>query len=209
MDEKEKAKRTNLMKLEAMSLFAAIRAQAGSERWWYFRSMRSLGHPVRLDQSLSAFRASLHWDYLLCGIDCQLFLEREAHVGQLGDDLWSLSISGIEGKVHALTIHDLLKPLQAEGYYIPNGNENLERQMNFSLGLYGACLMHVDVKFPAHQPPLPSALRVLDLIDQANRLQTPSLSDALITAQKRKDAQTTSDEEDDSDIIMGDWQTWK
>ncbi len=69
--------------------------------------------------------------------------------------------------------------------------------------------MHVDVKFPTHQPSLPCALRVLDLIDRANQLHTPSLSDTLIASQKRKDAQATSNEEDDPDIIMGDWQTWK
>ena len=209
MTDKEQAKKSFHMKLEASALFTGIRTYSNTDRWWYFREMRNLGQPVHLVQTISDFRASIYWDYIMCGIDCQIFLEREAHVGQLGENLWTLSISGIEGKVHALTIHDLLKPLQAEGFYIPNGNENLERQMNFSLGLYGACLMHVDVKFPTHQPSLPCALRVLDLIDRANQFHTPSLSDTLIASQKRKDAQATSNEEDDPDIIMGDWQTWK
>lgn len=205
---KEQAKYSNLMKLEAASLFAAIRAHASTDRWWYFRSMRELGYVVRIDQSISPFRASLHCDYMMGGIECQLFLEREAHVGRLGDDMWSLSFSGIEGKVHALTIQDQLRPLQQEGYYIPNGNENLERQMNFSLGLYGACLMHVDVKFPVQQPPLPCALHVLDVIDQANQRLTPSLPAALMALEQQRQAISQQDDED-PDIIMGDWQTWK
>lgn len=209
MDEKEQAKRTNLMKLEAMSLFAGIRAQAESDRWGYFSEMRRLGRAVRMEQSLSAYRASLHWDYMLCGIECQVFLEREAHVGKLGEDLWSLSFSGIEGKVNALAIHDLLKGLQAEGYYIPNGNENLERQMNFSLGLYGACLMHVDVKFPSHLPPLPCAMRVLDVVDKANQRGTEQLEHTLAEIEEKKNASLAMDDEEDPDIIMGDWQTWK
>lgn len=207
--DKDLAKASSLMKLEAMALFASVKAQAATDRWGYFASMRQLGRPVRIEQSLSSYRASLHWDYLFRGIDCQLYLEREAQAGRPGEDVWMLSVSGIEGKVHALTIHDHLKPLQAEGYYIPNGNENLERQMNFSLGLYGACLMHVDVHFPAQQPPLPCVLRVLDLLEAHNDTSATSLKAALAELDLRRLAQSQADDDDNPDIIMGDWQTWK
>lgn len=201
-------KRTAIMKMEAMSLFATLRAHIASPRWWYFREMQRLGHTVRIDQSISPYRASLHFDYIFRGIECQIFIEREAHVGQPGEDLWILSFSGIEGKVKALTLQDFLKPLQHEGFYIPNGNENLERQMNFSLGLYGACLMHVDVKFPITEPPIPCALRVLDLIDQANS-QSPEPLSEILTRLETEHANHPTDQDDDPDIIMGDWQTWK
>lgn len=202
-------KRTTLMKMEAMSLFANIRAQANTERWWYFRELKTLGKSVRIEQSISAYRASLYWDYIYKGIECQVFLEREAHVGNLGENLWTLSFSGIEGKVKALTLQEALKPLQVEGYYIPNGNENLERQMNFSLGLYGACLMHVDVKFPIDQPPLTCALHVLDIIDQANAEDSEPMSMIINRLDKEKANHQTSDDDEESDIMMGDWQTWK
>lgn len=202
-------KRTTLMKMEAMSLFSNIKAQANTERWWYFRELKTLGKPVRIEQSISAYRASLYWDYIYKGIECQVFLEREAHVGNLGENLWTLSFSGIEGKVKALTLQEALKPLQAEGYYIPNGNENLERQMNFSLGLYGACLMHVDVKFPIDQPPLTCALHVLDIIDQANAEDSEPMCMIINRLDKEKANHQTSDDDEESDIMMGDWQTWK
>lgn len=197
------------MKMEAVALFAGIRAQAQTDRWWYHAEMRRLGRPVTFEQSLSPYRASLRWDYVFAGIDCQVFLEREAHVGRPGEDVWMLSFSGIEGKVKALTLHDHLKGLQQQGFYIPNGNENLERQMNFSLGLYGACLMHVDVHFPPDQKPLSSALTVLDLLDRDNHAATPSLETMLGEIEARRQAALALDENDDPDVIMGDWQTWK
>lgn len=207
--DKDLAKQSALMKMEAMSLFASLKAHARSQRWWYFREMRSLGRTVNLDQSISPYRASLHCDYVFAGIDCQLYVEREAHVGKPGEDMWTISFSGIEGKVNALTIQEHLKPLQADGFYIPNGNENLERQMNFSLGLYGACLMHVDVKFPPNQPALPSALKVLDLIDNENEKSTPSLQEVLLEVDRRRAELLAADSDDDPDVMMGDWQTWK
>lgn len=209
MTPQEQAKRTNLMKLEAMSLFSSIRAFSGTSRWWYFAEMQKLGRTIRLEQSISPYRASLHWDYIFCGIECQIYLEREAHVGNVGDDLWCLSFSGIEGKVHSLTIQEHLKALSSEGFYIPNGNENLERQMNFSLGLYGDCMMHVDVHFPLHQPPLACALQILDLIDRENQASTPSLDALLQELDTKKTANPDTDDSDSIDLIMGDWQTWK
>lgn len=203
------SKNSALMKLEAMALFANVKAQAASPRWWYFRCMRELGRPVRLDQSISPYRASLFWDYIFRGIDCQVYLEREVSQGNPGENLWKLSFSGIEGKVHALTIQDYLKPLQQEGYYIPNGNENLERQMNFSLGLYGACLMHVDVHFPIQQPPLPCVLRVMDLLEQQNSASDTPLEVTLAELDQKRALQSQADTDEDPDIMMGDWQTWK
>lgn len=209
MDQKELAKRSNLMKLEAMALFAGVKANAASDRWWYFREMRRVGRPVRLDQSLSAYRASLFWNYLFLGIDCQVYLEREAHVGRQGEDLWILSFSSIEGKQHAQIIEEHLKPLQEKGFYIPNGNENLDRQMNFSLGLYGDCLMRVDVHFPSNRPPLPCLLEVLDLMEDYNMSQSESIEKILNDLDNKRASALAQDEEEDPDIIMGDWQTWK
>lgn len=210
-DERYRAKQSNLMKLEAMALFVGLKAQAASERWWYFVEMRSLGREVKLDQRISSFRASLSFDYRFRGIECQVFLEREAAVGQLGEDVWHINISGIEGKANAIIIGNALKPLQEKGYYIPNGNENLERQMNFSLGLYGSCLMQVDVHFPATRPPLPCALEAMDLLDAENRRHSPSLASLIQEAEARQ--QQLADEESqsptDDDVMMGDWQTWK
>ena len=206
--DKDFAKQSAVMKLEAMALFAAIKAQAQTQRWWFFSQMRNCGRAVRFEQSVSSYRASLHFDYIFCGIDCQIYIEREVHSSLTSASAWTLSFSGIEGKDHALTIQNALKPLQDEGYDIPNGNENLERQMNFSLGLYGSCLMHVDVKFPPHQSPQLAALRVLDLIDSVNRTGTPSLDDVLRNLDLLRAASINSDD-DNPDIIMGDWQTWK
>ena len=209
MQDKDQAKRTAIMKMEAMTLFSTLRAQTSTDRWWYFREMRAINRNVRLDQSISPYRASLHWDYIFRGIECQVFLEREAHVGEIGEDLWTMSFSSIEGKVNALTLQECLKPLQNEGYYIPNGNENLERQMNFSLGLYGACLMHVDVKFPINQPAVMCAQHVLDVIEKANEDYEQSLTDIIKRIDKERASNSSSEEEENDDIMMGDWQTWK
>lgn len=209
MQDKDQAKRTAIMKMEAMTLFATLRAQTSTERWWYFREMRAINRPVRLDQSISPYRASLYWDYIFRGIECQVFLEREAHVGAIGEDMWTMSFSGIEGKVNALTLQDCLKPLQNEGYYIPNGNENLERQMNFSLGLYGACLMHVDVKFPVSQPAVICAQHVLDIIEKANEEGSAPLRETIARIDAERALNNTTDDSENDDIMMGDWQTWK
>ena len=47
---KEQVKQSNLMKLEAMALFAGVKAHTSTERWWYFSEMRRVGRPVRLDK---------------------------------------------------------------------------------------------------------------------------------------------------------------
>lgn len=205
----EQAKRTALMKLEASALFANVKAQASGSRWWYFEQMRILGHEVRIEQRISAYRASLSFDYQFCGIECMIFLEKESTIGRLGENTWMVSISGIEGKVKALTIADALKPLQAEGYYLPNGNENLERQMNFSLGLYGACMMHVDIHFPSDKAPLPCFVRFMDLMDAINRERTDSLEQNIKEAEMRQQESVDDSDPFEDDVMMGDWQTWK
>ena len=206
---REQAKRSNLMKLEAMALFAGVKAYCSTDRWWYFREMRRVGRPVRIDQSISAYRASLQWNYLFLGIDCQVFLERKALLGSPQEDLWTLSFSSIEGKDHAATLHDHLKPLQQQGFYIPNGNENLERQMNFSLGLYGACLMHVDVRFPTERPPLPCLLQIMDIMEDDNSKESKPIEEILQKLDEKRASLLASDEDENPEIIMGDWQTWK
>lgn len=208
MDQKEQAKKSNLMKLEAMALFTSFRAQASSNRWWYFSEMKRIGHPIKLEQNISQFRACLYWDYIFAGIDCQVYLESDARSSLSGVNCWQLSFSGIEGKDHALIIEEHLKSFRSKGYYIPNGNENLERQMNFSLGLYGSCLMHVDIHFPSDQKPLPCLLEILDWLETINQRETPDLSQALKTIETKRVSLLTNEEED-PDIIMGDWQTWK
>lgn len=206
---KEQSIQSAVMKMEAMALFAGVRAQAATDRWWYFSEMRRVGRSVRLEQSISPYRASLFWSYIFRGIDCMVYLEREAHMGRPGEDVWKLSFSQIEGKVSALTLQDHLKPLQQEGFYIPNGNENLERQMNFSLGLYGACLMHVDVHFPTNQPPLPSLMKVMDLLEARNKEFSATIEPILNEIDNKRALAQQQDEDEDPDIIMGDWQTWK
>jgi len=197
------------MKLEAMALFAGVKAYCSTDRWWYFREMRRVGRPVRLDQSISAYQASLQWNYLFLGIDCQVFLERKALLGSPQEDLWTLSFSSIEGKDHAATLHDHLKPLQQQGFYITNGNENLERQMNFSLGLYGACLMHVDVRFPTERPPLPCLLQIMDIMEDDNSKESKPIEEILRKLDEKRASLLASDEDANPEIIMGDWQTWK
>ena len=193
--DKEQAIRSKLMKLEATALFAGVRAEIESEHWAYFSEARKQGFAYNMRQNISPYRASLNFNYVFRNISMIVYLEREAHVGKIGEDMWMLSFSGIAGKAQAIMVADALQGLKDKGYYIPNGNENLERQMNFSLGLYGDCLMHVDVRFPIDRPALQCFVEVMDCIESLNtRLDPQSLND---------------DDEDDQLVIMGDWQTWK
>ena len=193
--DKEQAIRSKLMKLEATALFAGVSAEIESEHWAYFRDARKQGFAYNMRQNISPYRASLNFTYVFRNISMIVYLEREAHVGKIGEDMWMLSFSGIAGKAQSIMVADALQDLKDKGYYIPNGNENLERQMNFSLGLYGDCLMHVDVRFPIDRPALQCFVEVMDCIESQNtRLDPQSLND---------------DDEDDQLVIMGDWQTWK
>lgn len=194
--DKALAIRSNLMKFEATALFAGVRAEIESDRWPFFSEAREQGYAYNVGQSISPYRASINFTYVFHNITTVVYLEREAHVGNIGENMWTLSFASIEGKAQAITIADNLQELKEKGYYIPNGNENLERQMNFSLGLYGACLMHVDVKFPIDRPALQCFCEVMDCIEARNA---------------RLDMSAINDDDDDTDdlVIMGDWQTWK
>lgn len=198
--EKNLAIRSKIMKFEATALFAGVRAEIESDRWFFFREARCQGFAYNVAQSISPYRASISFTYVFRGISTVVYLEREAHVGNIGENLWTLSFASIEGKTQALMIADNLQGLKEYGYYIPNGNENLERQMNFSLGLYGACLMHVDVKFPIDRQPLQCFCDVMDHIDQRNsNLNLKEIQEGL----------NDSSDEDEDYVMMGDWQTWK
>ena len=193
--DKEQAIRSKLMKLEATALFAGVSAEIESEHWAYFRDARKQGFAYNMRQNISPYRASLNFTYVFHNISMIVYLEREANVGKIGEDMWMLSFSGIAGKAQSIMVADALQGLKDKGYYIPNGNENLERQMNFSLGLYGDCIMHVDVRFPIDRQALQCFVEVMDCIESHNtRLDPQSLND---------------DDEDDQLVIMGDWQTWK
>lgn len=200
MLEKDNAKRSNLLKLEATILFTQIRNQLESSRWFYFEEARRQTFAIQLSQSISPYRASLHFRYVHGGSLYDAYLEREAHVGAIGENLWTLSFPGIEGKTQASLLRDHLAPLRSEGYDIPNGEEYLDRQMNFSLGLYASCLMRVDVRLPISHAPFAAFCRIMDHLESYpnEHLDYASLVDA------QGDV-----EESDTDLMLGDWQTWK
>lgn len=202
MDDKEFAKRSNLLKLEATILFTQIKNQLDTSRWFFFDEARRQNFSLLYSQSISPYRASLHFRYVHCGILYDAYLEREAHVGAIGESHWILSFPGIEGKTQASMLRDHLAPLRQEGFDIPNGEEYLDRQMNFSLGLYASCLMRVDVRFPQHEPAFAAFCHVMDLLEEHSQQNSTPLYASLIA--------TPQDEEEDSpELIMGDWQTWK
>jgi len=203
MDNKTLAIRSNLMKFEATALFAGVRSEIESDRWFFFREARRNEFSLNVGQSISPYRASINFTYVYRSISTVVYLEREAHVGKIGENLWTLSFASIEGKTQASIIADAFQELKGKGYYIPNGNENLERQMNFSLGLYGSCIMHVDVKFPTERPALQCFCEVMDCIDKHNAEGT--IDFGLIKNLQQEESQDS----DDDYIMFGDWQTWK
>lgn len=203
MNEKESAKRSNLLKFEATMLFTQIKNQLESSRWFFFVEARKQAFSLQLSQSISPYRASLHFRYVHANHLYDAYLEREAHVGHIGEDLWTLSFPGIEGKTAASLLREHLAPLRQEGFDIPNGEEYLDRQMNFSLGLFAACLMRVDVQFPLSAQPFPSFCRILDHLES---LQPAQLDLKAIENQVKAQA---IDDDEGSDMMLGDWQTWK
>lgn len=203
MTEKESAKRSNLLKFEATMLFTQIKNQLDSSRWFFFGEARRQAFSLQISQSISPYRASLHFRYALDDYLYDAYLEREAHVGHIGEDLWTLSFPGIEGKTAASLLRNRLAPLRLEGFDIPNGEEYLDRQMNFSLGLYAACLMRVDVRFPISAQPFPSFCRIFDHLDscQPARIDLKEI--------ENRNTSTSDSENEDDEIMYGDWQTWK
>lgn len=197
--------RSNIMKFEATALFANVKSAIDAERWYYFREARRQGFSYQLGQSISPYRADIHFLYVFRDVITELYLEREAHVGNIGEDMWQMTFASIEGKAQASLLTDNLLALKEKGYYIPNGNENLERQMNFSLGLYGECLMQIVVRFPTDKAPFQCFCEVMDHIDGINS-QTPIDFKSIMEKQNASNNHAS----DDDDIIMfGDWQTWK
>jgi hypothetical protein len=201
MNEKESAKRSNLLKFEATMLFTQIKNQLETSRWFFFDEARRQNFSLRLSQSISPFRATLYFRLVHCGILYDAYLEREAHIGEVGDDMWMLSFPSIEGKTQAALLRDHLSALRTKGFDIPNGEEYLNRQMNFSLGLFASCLMSVEVRFPLHTPPFAAFCQVMDHLE--------SFDDHRPTNYSSLEAATVRNEEDTPDILFGDWQTWK
>lgn len=201
MTEKESAKRSNLLKFEATMLFTQIKNQLETSRWFFFVEARRQAFSIALSQSISPYRATLRFRWVHCGILYDAYLEREAHIGQPGEDLWTLSFPSIEGKTQAALLRDHLLPLRDEGYDIPNGEEYLNRQMNFSLGLYASCLMTVEVRFPIHQPAFPAFCRIMDHLE--------TYDDHSIIPYNQLETSPQESESDAPDMLLGDWQTWK
>lgn len=190
---------SKLLRMEATALFARIGQAAAGDRWWFFAEARRVHYPSRIDQSISAYRAWMRLDYSLSGVPIEIYLERDAET--LRTSGWNYSIY-VEGKGRETQVLDMLKPLSDAGYRISNGNENLERQMNFSLGLYGACLQHIVITPPSDgRIALEAAMAFMDALDAINR----SLGCELVVP----DTQDDDDYGFDSDVIFGDWQTWK
>lgn len=209
MDQKESLKRSNLLKFEATMLFTQIKNQLESSRWFFFDEAHRQGFGLQLSQSISPYRASLHFRYVLCGVLFDAYLEREAHVGLLGENRWTLSFPGIEGKTHATLLRDRLHILRSEGYDVPNGDEYLDRQMNFSLGLFAACLMRVDVHFPLSSRPFDCFCHVMDVLDLANRQHSASTAVSVPFSTLEINSASTTDDDLSEDLMTGDWQTWK
>lgn len=69
--------------------------------------------------------------------------------------------------------------------------------------------MHVDVHFPTDRPPLPCLLEVMDHIEQINREQSDTIEQQLALLDQKRASILANDEDEDPDIMMGDWQTWK
>ncbi|MBQ0056556.1 MAG: hypothetical protein KBT20_02765 [Bacteroidales bacterium] len=196
-------KYSNLLKFEATMLFTQVKHRlSNTTAWPYFEASRRDCYSLQLTQSISPYRASLHFRYVHSQVIFDVYLEREAYVGEIGQNMWSLSFPGIEGKAHALMLRNILQPLISQGYDVPNGEDYLDRQMQFSLGLYAACLNRVDIHFPTMQSPFECFCQVFDLLEASNL----PLSDICLPPVVSSD---DDDDYSDTDMMLGDWQTWK
>lgn len=175
---KQEQIQSKLLRMEATALFAQIDAMLGT---------------VTI-HSISDYRAYLYRPMNYRGISVDLYLEREAHVGKAGDNLWSLNIE-VEGKERQCRVLALLEPLRTEGYDISEGSENLDRQMKFSMGLYGACQQRIFVKPRVTMPVFESVMRLMHYMEEGRTADLPD--------------DETNDDTDFPDVIFGDWQTWK
>lgn len=166
---------SKLLRMEATALFAQIEQQIGP-----------------CTHSISDYRAYLYAPRLIADIPVDMYIEREAHIGQVGENWWVMNLE-IEGKERETELLRWLEPLRQEGFYVGTGSENLDRQMRFSLGLYGAAQMRLYVSPDLHMPVFQSVLRLISLTQAPSG--TPSAPD--------------DDYGFDDGVVFGDWQTWK
>lgn len=166
---------TKLMRMEATALFAQIETEVG---------------PCL--KSISDYRAYLYLPRQIAGIAVDVYIEREAHIGRVGENWWVMNIE-LEGKEAEVAVLRALESLRTEGYDVGTGSENLDRQMKFSLGLYGAAQMRLFVSPSLAMPVFDSMLRLI-------RFTQPRSAD---------EADTEDDYGFDDGVVFGDWQTWK
>ncbi len=183
---------SKLLRMEANALFATVQVHTNCDQWWFFAEARAAHLPIPMDKHISDYRAWMSIDYQLCSIPVSLYLERELHQS------WTFTIH-VEGKANEKLILEWLTDLTKEGFDIGDGNENLTRQMNFSLGLYGACLMHIVLYPPQDKSVMDSTMALLNYLDSINRAHPQKISIA------------TEDDDYgfDDNVLFGDWQTWK
>lgn len=165
---------SKLLRMEATALFAQIEQAIGP-----------------CQHSISDYRAYLYAPRQIGNIPVDMYIEREAHIGQVGENWWVMNLE-IEGKERETELLRLLEPLRTEGYYVGTGSENLDRQMRFSLGLYGAAQMRLYVSPALSMPVFDSLLRLVAMTQPA------SVTDA-----------EDDDYGFDDGVLFGDWQTWK
>lgn len=183
MTERELQIQSKLMRLEATALFAKITMQ-----------LESISRARNINKGISAYSAWLRLDYSLAGIPLEIYIERELH------SAWKYTLH-VEGKEREHYLMELLQPLREAGFEVSDGNENLTRQINFSLGLYGACQMHILIRPSDAMPVMEAPATLLRIMEQINTDTTPVVTDPELA-----DDDTYGF---DDGVIFGDWQTWK
>lgn len=167
---------SKLLRMEATALFARVEERLG----------QTCVH------SISDYRAYVYLPMTLSGIPIELYIEREAHVGSVGENRWLYHFE-VEGHQHKTDLIALLEPLRRMGYELTSGSENLDRQMRFSMGLYGACQMRLTIRPEVASEPIRMVLQMLDFL----------------LPLKTENSVQESPEDDFPEVIFGDWQTWK
>lgn len=166
---------SKLLRMEATALFAQIEQAIGP-----------------CTHSISDYRAYLYAPRQIEGVPVDMYIEREAHIGKVGENWWVMNLE-IEGKERETELLRRLEPLRQEGYYVGVGSENLDRQMRFSLGLYGAAQMRLYISPALTMPAFASMLRLVALTEPPSSQEQESDDDYAF----------------DDGLILGDWQTWK
>lgn len=166
---------SKLLRMEATALFAQIEQAIGP-----------------CTHSISDYRAYLYAPRQIGDIAVDMYIEREAHIGKIGENWWVMNLE-IEGKERETALLHLLEPLRAEGYDVGAGSENLDRQMRFSLGLYGAAQMRLYISPSLTMPVFSSILRLV------------SMTEPPVGTEAEQDEEYAFDD----GVLFGDWQTWK